>query len=196
MRREHLAHHIIEEMRKKLAKGGLCLDFVIKNDLIYFKDRLWLVDDSSLIPKVLKEYHNSFFGGSLLCRTHISQDPKCVYLERDEAIHQEICGWMFYFSKNEGSYYASWGLLMPLPIPEAVWQNISMDFIARLPKVNGKMVIMVVVNRLLKFCHLITLPTDYSAHMVAKAFIDNIVKLHGLPQSIVSDRDKVFTRHF
>lgn len=61
---------------------------------------------------------------------------------------------------------------------------------------NGKMVIMVVVNHLSKFNHLITLSTDYSAHKVAKAFIDNIVKLHGFPQYIVSDHDKVFTGHF
>lgn len=85
---------------------------------------------------------------------------------------------------------------MPLPIPEAMWQDSSMDFVTGLPKVKGKMVLMFVMDRLSKFCHLIALPTDFSANMVAKVFVENIVKLHGILQSIVSDRDKVFTGRF
>lgn len=62
-----------------------------------------------------------------------------------------------------------------------------MDFVIGLPKVKGKSVIMVVVDRLSNFCHLIPLPTKYSAHTVTKAFIDGVMKLHGISRSILSD---------
>lgn len=71
-----------------------------------------------------------------------------------------------------------------------------MDFITRLPKVNRKTVILVVVDRLMKFCHLMALPTEYFACTVAKVFVYKVIKLHDIPQSILSDRDKVFTGRF
>lgn len=80
------------------------------------------------------------------------------------------------------------GLLMLLPIPE----DISTDFITCLPKVRGKSVIIVVVDRLTKFCHLGALLADYTSKMVVDYFIQNIIKLHGIPKSIVSDRDSLY----
>lgn len=71
-----------------------------------------------------------------------------------------------------------------------------MDFITGLPIVNGLSVIMVVVDRLTKYAHFLALKADYSSKTVAEAFMSNIVKLHGMPRSIVSDRDKVFTSAF
>ena len=66
-----------------------------------------------------------------------------------------------------------------------------MDFIEGLPKVHGKSVILTVVDRFSK--HALSHP--YTASSVARAFFDGIVRLHGFPTSIVSDRDPVFTRH-
>lgn len=81
------------------------------------------------------------------------------------------------------------GLLQSLAIPERIWEDISMDFITGLPKVKGKAVIVTVVDRLSKFCHLGSLPASYNASLVARFFVRKIVKIHGFPQSIVSDRD-------
>lgn len=68
-----------------------------------------------------------------------------------------------------------------------------MDFIEGLPRVHNKSVILTVVDRLSKFAHFIPLGHPYTATSVAQAFFDEIVRLHDLPASIVSDRDVIFT---
>jgi hypothetical protein len=71
-----------------------------------------------------------------------------------------------------------------------------MDFVEGFPKVGGKSVILTVVDRFSKFAHFIPLGHPYTAASVAKAFFEEIVRLHGIPCSIVSDRDMVFTSLF
>jgi hypothetical protein len=88
------------------------------------------------------------------------------------------------------------GLLLPLPIPTVVWADIGLDFIEALPKVNGKSVILSVVDRFSKYCHFIPLAHSYTAESVAQAFFTDIVRLHGMSRSMVSDRDSVFTSTF
>ena len=87
-------------------------------------------------------------------------------------------------------------LLQPLSIPTQIWLDISMGFIEGLPNSNGHYVIMVVVDRLSKYAHFIHLKHSYTTVTVAKAFVSNVVQFYGIPTSIVSDRDKVFTSTF
>jgi ribosomal protein L21E len=68
-----------------------------------------------------------------------------------------------------------------------------MDFVEGLPKSQGKEVIMVVVDKLTKYAHFIPLAHPYTVETVAQAFVDHIVKLHGPPLLIISDRDRIFT---
>jgi hypothetical protein len=83
-----------------------------------------------------------------------------------------------------------------LDVPSRIWEDISMDFIEGLPKVGGKSVILTVVDRFSKYAHFIPLAHPYTAETVAKAFFSDIVRLHGVPTSVVSDRDVVFTSGF
>ena len=68
-----------------------------------------------------------------------------------------------------------------------------MDFIEGLPKVHGKSVILTVMDRFSMYAHFIALSHPYTVASVTRAFFEGIVRLHGFPNSIVSDRDSVFT---
>lgn len=85
------------------------------------------------------------------------------------------------------------GLLKPLPVPDQAWQTICLDFVEGLPKSNRFYTIMVVVDKFSKYGHFIPLAHPFTALLVAQAFMDNIYKLHGLPEHIISDRDRIFT---
>jgi transposase InsO family protein len=88
------------------------------------------------------------------------------------------------------------GLLQPLPVPDRAWAVVSMDFIEALPLSAGYTCILVVVDLFSKYAHFVPLKHPFTAATVAQSFLSNVYKLHGLPQAIVSDRDKVFTSAF
>lgn len=83
-----------------------------------------------------------------------------------------------------------------LYIPDQPWKHITMGFIEGLTVSNKKIVIPVIVDRLTKYAHFFALQHPYTAASVSHTFLNEVFKLHGLPSSIVSDRDKVFTRKF
>jgi len=82
--------------------------------------------------------------------------------------------------------------LMPNSIPEKPWTHISADFITKLPLAQGYDSILVVVDRLTKMVYFIPTTEKTSAEGLAELFRDNVWKLHGLPESIISDRGPQF----
>lgn len=85
------------------------------------------------------------------------------------------------------------GLLWPLLVPYASWVVTTMDFIEGLPQSRLANSILVVVDKYSKFAHFIALRHPFMAFTVARTSMDNTYKLHGLPQVIIYDHDKIFT---
>jgi len=89
------------------------------------------------------------------------------------------------------------GLLQQITIPEWKWECITMDFVVGLPRTLQKFdVVWVIVDRLTKSAHFIPVVTTYTSERLAQIYIQEIVRLHGVPVSIVSYRGPQFTSHF
>ena len=88
------------------------------------------------------------------------------------------------------------GLLEPLPTPNGAWKMVTMDFIEGLPPSGSANSIMVVVDKFTKYAHCIPLHHPFTATKVATTYIDNVSKLHSLPETMISDHDPIFTSKF
>src|SRR5258705_11614155 len=84
------------------------------------------------------------------------------------------------------------GKLHPLPIPSKPWDSIGMDFVGPFPKVNGLNYLWVIICRLTSMVHLIPTHTSITARDLSWKYLREMGWLHGLPSSIVSDRDSKF----
>ena len=94
--------------------------------------------------------------------------------------------------RNKNCMQAPAGKLMLNSIPEKPWSHISADFITKLPLAQGYDLILVVVDRLTKMAHFIPTTEKTIAGGLVRLFRDNVWKLHGLPESIISDRGPQF----
>ena len=89
------------------------------------------------------------------------------------------------------------GTLQPLGIPEWKWDQVTMDFVSGLPKTRQNHdSAWVIVDRLTKAAHFVPVNMTYTMDKLAELYVQNIVRLHGVPKSIVSDRDSRFTSKF
>ena len=89
------------------------------------------------------------------------------------------------------------GLLNPLPIPQWKWDNITMDFVSGFPLTQQKHgSVWVIVDNLTKLAQFIPVKMDYSMDRLAELYVEEIIRLHGVPSYIVSDRDPRFTSRF
>ena len=88
------------------------------------------------------------------------------------------------------------GLLQPLEIPSRKWAHVTMDLVTDLPESNRFTAIIVFIEQLTKMVHLAGCKKEVTAMEYVQIFIDNVFRLHGLPQVIVSDRDPHLTGKF
>ena len=89
------------------------------------------------------------------------------------------------------------GMLQPLEIPQWKWESIAMDFVSGLPRTRaGFDAIWVIVDRRMKSAHFLPIRMTYTLEELARLYIKEIVRLHGVPATIISDRDPRFTSTF
>jgi len=162
-----------------------------------FKDRICVPKNEELIQKILQEAHSGYFSihpGS----TKMYNDLKKMYwwngMKRDISEFVSKC---LICQQVKAEHQVPSGLLQPIMVPEWKWDRITMDFVSGLPLTPGKKdAIWVIVDRLTKSAHFIPVRTDYSLNKLAELYIREIVRLHGIPLSIISDRDPRFTSRF
>lgn len=162
------------------------------NGLIKLQERVWIGNNTALQTKLISAFHSSAIGGhSGILPTYQRLKRMFAWQGMKVAVENFIkqCS-ICQHAKHEHTKPA--GLLQPLPLPAGIWRELTMDFVEGLPLSGNANVIMVVVDRLSKYAHFVPLKHPFTVS-VADAFLDNVVKLHSVPLSIVSDRDKIFT---
>ena len=172
--------------------GELSAPWCVDAGLLLHGRRIFIPDASDLRHQAVQLAHGAGHEGIKKTLHRLRSD---FYIPGDCALVQDWVRACEVCQRNKTDAMRPAGLLQPLEVPSQVWADISMDFIEGLPKVSGKSVILTVVDRFSKYAHFIALGHPYTAATVACAFFDGVVRLHGFPTSIVSDRDPVFTGH-
>jgi hypothetical protein len=182
---------------QRLQQDSSALDtFTWKNDSLWYKDCLYLCKNSQIKQKVLLELHTSLVGGHSGFLKTYHRVKKDFFWDGLKTDVQRFVAKCLVCQQDKVETIKTPDLLQPLAIPSQRWEEVSMDFITRLPKSEGKSVIMVTVDRLTKYTHVFTLSHPFKASTVSTAFMEIVQKLHGSPKIIVSDRDPIFTGHF
>jgi hypothetical protein len=173
-------------------------DFSIALDgRLLFRGRICVPDHAETKEKILEEAHKSRYTihpGA----TKMYQDLKRNFwwpnMKREVA---EFIARCLTCQQVKAEHLRPAGKLKPLEIPEWKWDSIGMDFIMGLPKTRGGLDgIWVIIDRLTKSAHFLPIKSKWSVDILAALYIKEIVRLHGIPVSIISDRDPRFTSHF
>ncbi|GJZ76826.1 putative reverse transcriptase domain-containing protein [Tanacetum coccineum] len=176
-------------MIKKLeprADGTLCLN-----------GRSWIPCRGNLRELIMHESHKSKYSvhpGS----DKMYQDLKKLYwwpnMKAEIATYVSKC---LTCAKVKAECQKPSGLLVQPVIPVWKWENITMDFVTKLPKTStGQDTIWVIVDRLTKSAHFLPMKETDSMEKLTRQYLKEVVSRHGVPVSIISDRDSKFTSHF
>ncbi|GJU44521.1 reverse transcriptase domain-containing protein [Tanacetum coccineum] len=168
------------------ADGTLCL-----------KNRSWISCFGNLSALIMHESHKSKYSihpGS----DKMYQDLKKLYwwpnMKAEIATYVSKC---MTCAKVKAEYQKPSGLLVQPIIPIWKWENITMDFVTKLPKTtSGQDTIWVIVDRLTKSAHFLPMKETDSMEKLTRQYLKEVVSRHGVPVSIISDRDSKFTSHF
>lgn len=191
------SHEFIKKLMEDLEAGRhVPKGYSVEHGDLRYKGRLVLPPKSPLIATILHDYHDSPLGGhsgDFKTYTRIASDWFWPGMRKEITDYVRAC---CVCQQSKSSTLSPAGLLQPLPIPALVWEEISMDFIEGLPRSQGVDSVLVVVDRLTKYSHFVPLKHPFTAVSVAAVFVREIVRLHGFPSTIVSDRDKGFLSLF
>ena len=164
------------------------------DNALTFEGRLCVPANDELREEILSEAHDTPYTahpGS----TKMYRDLKKKFwwdgMKRDIVLFVEKC---LACQQVKALHQRPYGKLQLLEIPEWKWEHIAMDFVTSLPKSRrGNTAIWVIIDRLTKSAHFIPILITYGSEKLAQLYVREIVRLHGVPVSITSDRDTKFT---
>ncbi|MCS5023645.1 transposase family protein, partial [Staphylococcus aureus] len=167
----------------------MAFDKFYRHDGYLFRENKLCVPNCSLHELLVREAH----GGGLMGHFGVAKTLGVLlehffwpHMKRDVEKNCE----RFITCKQAKSKVKSPGLYTPLPVPSVSWIHISMDFVLGLPRTKrGRDSIFVVVDRFSKMAHFIPCHKTDDALHIADLFFKEIIRLHGMPRTIVSDRD-------
>jgi hypothetical protein len=187
---------LIKEMLDQKVDKYKCFRLDNKG-ILWFEDQLVVPKNPELRRKILDEAHLSKFSmhpGS----NKMYHDLRSLYwwTRRNREITKYVseCDTC---QRIKASHLKVEETLQPLPIPSWKWEDLNMDFIVGLPNTSRHHdSIWVIVDRLTKTTHFLPVHTTHRAEKYAEIYIDQIVHLHGIPRTIVSDRGAPFVARF
>ncbi|OMO86567.1 reverse transcriptase [Corchorus capsularis] len=194
------SQEVDEKLSAELEKLylGMPSEYSLRDDGVLQKlGRVCVPDNEELKQAVLEEAHSSAYalhpGSTKMYRT-IRESYWWSGMKKDIAEFVSRC---LVCQQVKAEHQKPAGTLQPLPIPEWKWEHITMDFISGLPRTrHGHDAIWVIVDRLTKSAHFLPVRITFSTERLARLYVAEIVRLHGVPVSIVSDRDPRFTSRF
>ena len=189
-------HRDYQTITQRLLKGDVVPNYTLEQGILKRKGRVVVGPDKELKKRLMALYHDGVLGGHSGSQATFKRLISMYYWPGMEQYVRQYVRECTVCQRHKYENIATPGLLQPLPLPEGCWTDISLDFIEGLPKSHGKEVIMVVVDRLSKYGHFVALAPPYTALEVARAYLDHVYKLHGLLNSMVSDRDPIFVSNF
>jgi len=163
---------------------------------LYYRGKRYVPEDPELQLRLIQEHHDTPLAG------HPGRSKTFDLLSRQyywKTMRRQVDQYVRNCAecqRSRRSRHASFGVLRPLPVPEKPWEDISMDFVTELPEYEGYDAIWVVVDRLSKMRHFVPCHTTINARGLAEIFLKEVVRLHGLPKTIISDRGPQFAAVF
>jgi len=182
----------VKEMKRAGVKMLRDEEWCQEDGLMLKEGKVYIPKDERLRAEVIRLYHDTPVGG------HGGQSKMAELVTRNfwwPGVTREVKRYVEgcdACQHNKNRTQPPVGKLMLNSISEKVWTHISTDFITKLPLAQGYNAILVVVDRLTKMAHFVPTTERMSAEGLAQLFRDNIWKLHGLPDSIISDRGPQF----
>ena len=178
---------VVEKMKKAKVKELRGNEWKIERELVFKEGKVYVLKDEELRAEVIWLHHDvpmAGHGGRWKMVELVTRNYWWPGVTRDVGRYVKGCD-LCQRMKNRMEKLA--GKLKLSEIPEKPWMHLTVDFITKLPVVVEKDAILVVCDRLSKMAHFVAMTEGTSAEGLARLFQNNIWKLHGLPESIVSD---------
>lgn len=188
---------LLMQAARRVREGRIGPFTIDGTGVVRFQGRLCIPQKAQVKDDILKEAHRTPYTvhpGETKMYHDLKQNFWWKRMKVDVAKYVASCG---VCQRVKAEHKSPAGKLQSLEVPKWIWEDITMDFVVGLPRTpRGKDAIWVVVDRLSKSAHFIPIRTTNTASQLAPIYTREIIRLHGVPKTIISDRDAKFTSKF